>query len=323
MLKKLSILLFTFLLVIPIIKGQELYLDSLFNPIKSHRNITYGKADQLLLPYFFENFTTKLRLTADIYQPEDLHTMDRPCIIFAHGGSFLIGSKRDISVVAYAKEMASRGYVVMTINYRMGYNALVKESAQRAVYRGIQDMKAAVRYAKEHHLELGIDPDKIIAAGNSAGGIMSVHTAYFDEQEATNFPAFFQEPYLECLSCTGNNYDQLDIPIAVANLWGGIADTTFIDELQLIPIISFHGSDDHIVFIDENSPHSIPTLPVLQGSNVVMRRVNNLGIVNEYHVFQNKGHEPWGLFAETEYFDIVVNESAAFFHKILTNPTQL
>ncbi len=304
------------LLTVSTVKAQERYLDSLFSVEKSHKNLSYGQAEQLLIP-IFENFTAKLKLTADIYQPVDDMKGDRPCIIFAHGGSFLVGSKSDYSVVKYAKEMASRGYVVMTINYRMGYNALDKQSAQRAVYRGVQDMKAAIRYVKEHAVELGVDPEMVIAAGNSAGGIMSLHTAYFDDTDATSIEAFFNEPYLECLSCSGNDYMQEDLPFAIANLWGGIADTTYIQGQNRIPVISYHGDDDKIVFINENSPHNLPTLPTLQGSNIVMERIHNLGITNEYYIFQDKGHEPWGLFAETIYFDFIVESSAAFFHKLI------
>lgn len=299
-------------------QAQERYLDSLFSAVKSHRNITYGKADQLLLP-LFENFTAKFNLTADIYQPENDIKGNRPCIIFAHGGSFLVGSKSDYSVVKYAKEMASRGYVVMSINYRMGYNALDRQSAQRAVYRGVQDMKAAIRYVKEHSVELGVDPDMVIAAGNSAGGIMSLHTAFFDDTDATSIEAFYNEPYLDCLSCTGNDYLHNDVPFAIANLWGGIADTTFIKGINKVPVISFHGDNDRTVFINENSPHNLPSLPTLQGSNMVMNRIHNLGIPNEYYIFQDKGHEPWGLFAETIYFDFIVESSAAFFHKIIVS----
>ena len=50
--------------------------------------------------------------------------------------------------------------------------------AQAAARDAQHDMQAAVRYARAHADELGIDPDKIAVGGSSAGGIIALMTAF-------------------------------------------------------------------------------------------------------------------------------------------------
>ena len=83
----------------------------------------------------------------------------RPVIIFIHTGAFFSGHNELDDVVALSTASAKRGYVAVSINYRLGLNIISSYSGERAVYRGVQDASAAVRYLKEFHEELKIDPD--------------------------------------------------------------------------------------------------------------------------------------------------------------------
>ena len=64
----------------------------------------------------------------------------------------------------------------------VGITAVIKDKAltidsldfSRTVYRGIQDVRAAVRYFRANADELGIDPNRIYLIGNSAGAILSL-----------------------------------------------------------------------------------------------------------------------------------------------------
>jgi len=58
--------------------------------------------------------------------------------------------------------IASRGYVVTSINYRLGGEAPFPAA--------IQDVKAAIRWLRAHSGEYGIDKDKFLVWGASAGG---------------------------------------------------------------------------------------------------------------------------------------------------------
>ena len=66
-------------------------------------------------------------LMLDVYEPNgdtlangDSVT-DRPLVLLAHGGSFIGGSKTGSDVVPLAESFAKMGYVVASINYRLGF----------------------------------------------------------------------------------------------------------------------------------------------------------------------------------------------------------
>ena len=70
----------------------------------------------------------------DIYQPPASDTeTSRPTFIYIHTGNFLpplynggiTGDKIDSSAVNVCKQMAKRGYVAVSINYRLGWNPFI------------------------------------------------------------------------------------------------------------------------------------------------------------------------------------------------------
>lgn len=318
MMKKFVLASFTFLMMPMILFGQTRYLDSLFAPTLSQGDVIYGQAPALNFPYFFENSTSSQDLLMDVYTPQgDLNT-DRPCIVFAHGGAFIAGTKTDAPVVKFCEEMASKGYVVVSVEYRLGFNLTNRESAERAVYRGIQDMKTAIRHVKENATNWGIDSSKVFAAGNSAGGVMAINAAYLDESERLTLPSLSVSPDLGCLTCSGNTLMHGDVPLAIANLWGAIPDVNFINANNSVPIIAFHGTNDNTVSPDSAHPFNYNTFPTLEGSNLIIERVNQLGFINDYHKFYGEGHEPWGTIGETTQFDTIVDKTAQFFYQFLT-----
>ena len=55
----------------------------------------------------------------DIYTPVGDNYTNRPLLIFAHGGSFIGGSKTNPTMVDLCETFAKRGYVTASINYRL------------------------------------------------------------------------------------------------------------------------------------------------------------------------------------------------------------
>ena len=53
------------------------------------------------------------------FPPESDQRAKRPVIVVMHGGGFTGGDKQDVDQITYATRMASRGYVVLSINYRL------------------------------------------------------------------------------------------------------------------------------------------------------------------------------------------------------------
>jgi hypothetical protein len=187
-------------------------------------NITYGVS---------ENFNHGLdTLSLDIYKPVCSDTtVQRPLIIFIHGGAFLAGSKSDLSITRLCKEFAKRGYVTASINYRLGmvsdnkawscnypnYSCIfTTDSAEwiRAAYRGIQDAKGALRFLVKHAQVHKIDPHNVFVAGESTGGFIALGVATLDTI-SEKFPQAFQlnavpKPHSTAQNCDYNLKHRFD-----------------------------------------------------------------------------------------------------------------
>ena len=137
------------------------YLDEVFDSYVKTENVVYGNAPDLPFIFLFEWNTYDIDLDMDIYEPEGDTLTNRPVIIFIHTGAFFSGHNELDDVVALSISAAKRGYVAVSINYRLGLNILSTYSGERAVYRGVQDASAAVRYLREFHDIYSIDYENI------------------------------------------------------------------------------------------------------------------------------------------------------------------
>lgn len=284
------------------------YIDNVFDANRND-DIYYATAEAVtlgLLPYLGENNTYTQDLEMDIYVPQGDTLSKRPCVVFAFGGAFITGTKRQPQIVEYCEFLASRGYVCAAIDYRLGFNLLSTASAVRAVYRGAQDVRAAIRFLKANASTWGIDTSYVFAGGNSAGAISALHAAYGEEAERATIdlmaasyggPAFNDWPDLGCLACAGNNFGGAPFNISgkpdlVINMWGALGDTTIMNNNQDISLLSFHGENDDIVVSDFGSPFSYPIFPPLYGSIPLAEQADNVGIPNELNLY-DFGHEVW------------------------------
>lgn len=99
-------------------------------------------------------------LLLDIYRPEKQEGLI-PTVVWIHGGAFRTGNKDDAQT-ASVTWLATRGYAVVAINYRLSFEALFPAQ--------IQDCKAAVRWLRANANAYRLDPNRIGAWGASAGG---------------------------------------------------------------------------------------------------------------------------------------------------------
>jgi len=75
----------------------------------------------------------------------------------------------------FVAHFAKLGMVGICIEYR-----LVKPKSGVTVFDCVKDGRSAVRYVRSHAAGLGVDPQKLIANGGSAGGHIAAGTALFD-----------------------------------------------------------------------------------------------------------------------------------------------
>ncbi|SLE47806.1 esterase/lipase [Mycobacteroides abscessus subsp. bolletii] len=121
-------------------------------------------------------------------------TPTSPLLIYVHGGAWRFGDKSsfhrsDNDVHKIREYFQAAGFATATINYRLSHEALFPAQ--------IHDVKAAIRYLKQHAKILGFDPAKIALAGGSAGGhlvqLAAASTAlkdpYFEGLPAADIPA--------------------------------------------------------------------------------------------------------------------------------------
>ena len=155
------------------------YRYRIFEEFTVDYNVVYGNN--------IEATGSNVSLEMDIYQPEGDVVTNRPVVVVAHGGFFLGGSNDGSDVVPLCQDLARMGYVAVSISYRLGISNFfaLESSLQEAVVRGVQDAKAAVRYLRKTHAEdgntWGIDPERIVLGGSSAGAFIALHTAYVDD----------------------------------------------------------------------------------------------------------------------------------------------
>ena len=110
-----------------------------------------------------------LKLTVT-YPPGWKATDSRPGIVFFFGGAWTNGNVRQFE--EQAAHLASRGMVAARADYRVKSRQGVKPDAC------VEDARSAMRWFRAHAKELGVDPDRIVAAGGSAGGHIAACTAF-------------------------------------------------------------------------------------------------------------------------------------------------
>ena len=87
-----------------------------------------------------------------------------PVLVYIHGGAWVIGDKREQGL-PLLHELARRGWVTVTINYRLSPRATWPDH--------IVDCKRALAWVRDHIAEYGGDPGFIAVSGGSAGGHLS------------------------------------------------------------------------------------------------------------------------------------------------------
>ena len=245
--------------------------------------------------YFSEAFTTNQDLKLDLFEPVADTAAKRALIIFAHSGGFINGTKDNQDMQALCDSFVHRGYVTASLDYRLNFNLLSSSSSERAVWRGVQDGSAAVRFFKQNAATYKIDTANIFIWGSSAGAFLALGLAYIDDAErpASTFSGFLQ-PDLGCKDCSGNNYAYTSKVRGIISCWGATKDTSWIRNNNNIPVQLFHGSADGTVPYTEGYPFGLPTISYVRGSQQINEQLNRTSIYHEFYTGTGLGHEYWG-----------------------------
>lgn len=299
------------------------YKTEIFDDYSVSSDVLYGSNTNI--------YNIEEELFMDVYEPIGDTASQRALIIFAHGGSFVLGDKADTGMVLIGSDFAKMGYVTASINYRLGLttNPILdlpdSIDANAAVIRGLHDMKAAIRWFRKDVVEgnnqFNIDSEKILLAGFSAGGFIVLHVAYLDEE--SEWPVFEDTVIGVDGGIEGNSgnpgYDT-DF-IGGLNLAGAIGDTSWIkpgDE----PMMSTHGTEDDVVpygtaMLSFQLGALTINISIVHGSSSVHQQLDNVGVPNCFTSWEGQGHVPEaGLGA---YYDTTVVKSRNFFASLICN----
>jgi len=244
----------------------------------------------------------ELPLLLDIYQPGDDYIKKRPLVVFVHGGAFFFGDKESRMQQIITDYVVKRGFVLASINYRLG-TSITPGAIERAIFRNVQDTRAALRYLVRHKEKYGIDEEQIYLVGSSAGGIISLTTAFMDEHEvysSTGRGLFRQREDLGGLDDSGNDLRDSFKIAGVASMWGGITNLEMLD--NNIPALLFHGTADRIVPHDEGLPFRdfmggfihrfLSSFGRIYGSERIYRHLKSIDVPVAYIPFVDAGHDP-------------------------------
>ena len=103
-------------------------------------------------------------------------------LVWAHGGGFLFGDIDMPESDWVARQLASRGTTVVSVDYRLapvpeGFHPGVEEAPGHIYPAGSDDMVTAIRWTRAHAEELGISLDALAVGGTSAGGNLAAGAA--------------------------------------------------------------------------------------------------------------------------------------------------
>lgn len=330
--KKYSFFIILITAVTVLSQNTQRYTTTLFTETQTHTNAVYVSAPQLNNPYLGESQITNTNLSLHIFQPKDDTLKKRPMLVCFHGGGFMSGKKEHDDMMEFSKIFARYGYVTATAQYRLGMNALSNTSAERSVYRAIQDSRALLRYLRENAATLKISPDHIYILGSSAGAFMALHNIVMNKESErpsgtfviNKFPPTADNgPDLGTLDAIGGYQNKSSQANGIVALWGAIKHTDLVEVSDSkIPMLLVHGTKDSIVPFGLGSPFQLPTLAATYGSQLIDQKLTSLNYAHETYFVDGVGHEFYGVLngmwspKPNQYWDIVVGKVRDFLFNI-------
>ena len=245
--------------------------------------------------YVFKK-TTDIDLNLWVFNPpKNMSNESKPAIVFFFGGGWRSGSPAQF--VEHCKYLSARGIVSIVADYRV-----LTRNNTKAIYC-LKDAKSAIRWVRKKAALLGIDPQKIIASGGSAGGHLAAATGTidaFDEEDGDK--EISSKPnamilFNPVVITSSTPLFELDQQVAQR-----LKQTIGVDPFQFSPYnfidsktppaLIFHGDSDGLV------PHETVVL-----FDSKMKKFGNISRLYLYegedHAFFNYGRKSNGPFVDT------------------------
>jgi len=233
----------------------------------------------------------------DLYLPQGDGPF--PVIINIHGGGFKLGDKSMVDQTL-GKSLLNAGYAIASIDYRL--------SGEAQFPAAVLDAKAAVRFLRANATKYKLNPDKIAAFGQSAGGnIASMlgatgDVAEFDDPSLGN--ADISSRVQAVINWFGpNDFGQMDAQAktqgcsasdqthnnadSFESLYLGAAVPTVPDLVKKANPITYISQDDPPFFIQKGDQDC--TVPI-ENTKMLADALNTAGLDVHYDLLKGVGH---------------------------------
>ena len=239
----------------------------------------------------------------DIYRPTNPRP-DGATVVYVFGGGFVVGARDDSTAKHCCRLLAERGFTAVSIDYRLWLKRINPDSIRwtkvfdyfdSSIRVATEDCCSALRYMCDNCAELGINPNRIILTGNSAGAVTILQTDYCranSRAEASELPEGWK-------------------PAAVVPYAGAVYETHGRLKYKTAPSPTcfFHGTEDKIVFY---RTFHLGRHRLAGASWLVKHRFKKNRYPYWIMRFKGRGHEVAGYLPDTiQEFEAFVNAALA------------
>jgi predicted esterase len=153
------------------------YRDLVFATVTKTSDVVYGSAMNIA--------GQTITLTLDVYEPTGDSITQRPAIVWVHGGSFSGGDKTSPELVDESNTFARKGYLNVSINYRLEPGGCPGTNCITAMSEALADAQAAVRFLRTNASTYAVDVNRIAMGGSSAGAITALNAGFRTAEDPT------------------------------------------------------------------------------------------------------------------------------------------
>jgi acetyl esterase/lipase len=246
-------------------------------------NVVYGVAD---------NYESKL----DLYVPRGQEG-PFPTLIQIHGGGWVGGSKESNSLTFLP--YLEMGWAVVNVEYRLGRVALAPGA--------VEDCLCALRWVIRNAEQYGLDTDRIVVTGYSAGGHLALTTGFLPAEAGLDRRCPGNEPLRVAavinwygITDVGELLDGANMRTYAVQWLGSLPDRqevarrvsplTYVRR-DLPPVLTIHGDAD-------------PTVPYTQGVRL-RDALTRAGVPNRMHTVPGGGHGNFTVDQYQQIYDVI------------------
>ena len=228
-----------------------------------------------------------VKLEAHIFYPKD-YKKGRKCATYAflHGGGWSIGMPE--WGYANCKRYSAKGMLAVSFEYRL------TDVHGTSIIECVEDAKSAIKWLRKYADELGVDPDKIVAEGFSAGGHLVAAAALIDGFEGTENMDISSKPNALIMQSASYNFAKSKWFNGMTNGKPELVSPYQHLSKNMAPAIMFHSTNDYLVSINEFKEF--------------VEKMKSLNNDFEHYIFEGVGH----FFRDKKAAEKVVNLKEKF-----------